>query len=130
MLCFAGVLVLFSATYYEVDHSILFADLYLRAASNGDIMYYDDNNNTEYLYIPASPALNQTWIVRNGAYYKIVAVNATVTTSSCSYTGCVQIEFFSSSGSSYGTKYYKKGIGFIKDTGSFLTATLSEIHLY
>src|ERR1035437_6537880 len=65
-----------SFTYFTVNNS-LGGTIYLRTATNGDIMAYS-NSNSDILYIPHAPTNNQTWACNQGlaATRKVVTTNA------------------------------------------------------
>jgi hypothetical protein len=103
-----------SNLYYEIEEN-LGATYYLRAAANGDIMIYKPSDNTEHLFIPAAPTVDQEWNYPISFYTKrkVISTNATVTTGSCTYTGLVQIQVFTST-SSGSTFYFKRGLGMVR----------------
>ena len=127
-----GSTVTYGAYTYFIVSSTQGGTLYLRQAANGDIMAYD-GSNADVLYIPAAPTVNQTWQCQTGfGYYrKVVSTNASLTTSSCSYTGLLEIQDLNSIGGSvFGQFYYKKGVGDVSDWQSspgttFLLSTLT-----
>lgn len=85
-----------------------------------DIYEYNSSNGQEYLYIPVNPVLNQTWPIQYGSR-KITNLSATKTTSSCTYTGLLEISDLDVNGVAYKLNYFKKGIGMVNttETGSF-----------
>lgn len=101
--------------YFKVDNS-LGGSLYLRKATNGDIKAYSIATATEYTYIPAAPITNQSWIypLQGAATRKILSTSASVTTSSCTYTGVLQIQHYDALGNPGAVIYYKKGIGIVR----------------
>ncbi len=103
-----------SKTYFEVTTN-LGGELLLRKATNGDIMAYHTSSGTEQLYIPVAPTVGQTWNcdVEGTGTRKVLSVSASLTTSSCSYTGCLKIQNTSASGTPGRTVYYKKGVGMV-----------------
>lgn len=98
-----------SFKYAHIYDSALFSDTYLREdATTHNTYFYNSNNGIEYLEIPGTPTLNQTW---SGAFgtRTVTNLSASKATSSCSYTGLLEItEVGSSSTTKY---YYKKGLG-------------------
>ena len=114
-----GTAVYNTLTYFELEaYDVTSYLFYLRTATNGDIYrYFTGGVDQEYLEVPASPTASQTW-----PYYVstavgtrvVVSTNATLSTASCSYTGCLKIEERDSGGALFSTSYYKKGIGMIE----------------
>ena len=74
-----------------------------------------DNNdykspNTEFLEVPGTPTLNQTWTSAYGTR-TVTNLNASKTTSSCTYTGLLEItEVIGAKTTKF---YYKKGLGLV-----------------
>jgi hypothetical protein len=103
-----------SLTYYK-EVSSLGGIWYLRVAGNGDIMKYNPATQSELLYVPASPTLNQTWNypMEFAATRKVISTSASYTTGSCTYTGCVKIQQFDASGNPKTVQYFKKGVGMV-----------------
>ncbi len=102
---------------------------YYRKDSNGDIYEYNTRNSIEYLLIPASPVVNQSWAVGTDTR-RVISLNATITTGSCTYSGLLQINEYFQSGNLYHSTYYKPGVGRVsKVFGSFGSETLFAIHL-
>lgn len=103
------------------DSGLTETERYFRAASNGDVYQYSTyyGAGQEFLYVPASPTLNQQWDYpvsgssQGTGKRKVTSVNASITTSSCSYTGLVTIAEYSGS-SLITTYYYKKGLGLVR----------------
>lgn len=124
----SGVATHNSLTYFVVNEN-LGGSFELRTAANGDIMRYNPSDNTEYLYIPASPANNQSWTypMDFSATRKVINTNASVTTSKCSYTGCLQIQHFDASGNPGVTDYYKKGVGMIRTDQIWAGIVISDL---
>lgn len=121
-----------SNKYYEHEEN-LGATYYLRPATNGDIMIYKSSDNTEHLFIPASPTTNQEWNYPISFYTKrkVINTNASLTTSSCSYSGLLQIQVYTSSGPA-ATYYYKKGLGMVRTDqiwSGVIFSDLSEVTL-
>lgn len=103
-------------------------------AATHNIYYY--SSNSEFLYVPATPTLNQSWAYAYGDTRKVTNVSASVTTNSCSYTGLLEISEFNSSSVLQKIEYFKKGIGMVyrKDPdsffGGFSTYKLSDVTLH
>jgi hypothetical protein len=118
--------------YYLVKNDGFFLfDLYLSVASNGDIYYHTDLNSTDFLMVPAFPTPNQTWpIGTSGDYEKVISINATLSTSHCSYTGCLQISRYDGSNSLQHTIWFKRGIGMLKYQSGMFSMTLDQITLH
>ena len=105
----------YSSNTYLVVNSTLGGTQYLRKATSGDVMSYSTSNSAEYLFIPASPTVGQSWTynLEFAATRKVISTNASFTTSSCSYTGLLKLQNFGSDGSAMSVFYYKKGVGMI-----------------
>ncbi|MFZ5552807.1 MAG: hypothetical protein ACOZCO_06810 [Bacteroidota bacterium] len=103
-----------SLTYYKVDNT-LGGTIYLRSATNGDIMIYNPSTSSELLYVPASPTTGQTWSypMQFSATRKVISSSTSFSTSSCTYSGCVKIQNFDASGNGKTVMYYKKGVGMV-----------------
>lgn len=129
----SGTAVYNSITYNKIIGSSIIGswNFYLRKAANGDIYYYETTNSTEYLYIPASPTVNQSYpmYVSGVGSRKVISTNATVTSPSCTYTGCLQIQDYNDIGSPITTWYYKKGVGLVCEN-SWIPSYLSQITLH
>jgi hypothetical protein len=79
--------------------------------NNGDVYYRSGAN--DYMQMPGTPTLGQSWVDEYTVIHEIVDLNATVTTNACTYTGCVKVlNDYTSSADTY--NYYKSGIGMIK----------------
>ncbi|MCX6292207.1 MAG: hypothetical protein NT126_10650 [Bacteroidetes bacterium] len=104
-----------SYTYFKVDNT-LGGTVYLRKAANGDIMIYNSSTSSELLFIPASPVNNQSWAftMNFAATRKVINTSASLTTPSCSYTGCLEIQNLDAGNVVQSTFYFKKGIGMIR----------------
>ncbi|CAN5846468.1 hypothetical protein BH11BAC7_BH11BAC7_25040 [soil metagenome] len=104
-------------------------------ASNHDIYYYNTNNNTEYLYIPNTPTLNQSWTFGSNTR-KVTNASASVTTANCTYTGLIEISEFNSSNALLQKEYYKRGLGLVyrEDVDTFFSSvdkfTLTSVTLH
>ena len=105
-------------TYRRItdDSFMMYPDDYeLREdASTHNIYKYNDNNGQEYLEVPGSPTLNQTWSLSSSYSRKITSLNATLTTSSCSYTGLLEMTEYDGSMDVTNVYYFKKGLGLVK----------------
>lgn len=110
-----------SIKYAHIYDSALFSDNYLRENSTTHSIYrYNSSNGTDYLEIPGSPTLNQTWTSAFGTR-TVTNLSASKSTASCTYTGLLEITEVNS-GATVTTKYYyKKGLGMVYsiETGSF-----------
>ncbi|MCP4180601.1 MAG: hypothetical protein GY756_22790 [bacterium] len=94
-----------------VDLSGWFGDRLLREDPvTHNIYYYSGNDNVEYLKVPSSPTLDQTWSIYNGTA-EVTNLSASLTTSSCSYTGLLEITETAST--VINLYYYKKGLGLV-----------------
>lgn len=105
--------------YAYIHDSPAFGDSYYREnVTTHDIYEYDTNSSNEYLAIPGSPTLNQTW---NNAYAtrKVTNLSASKSTASCTYSGLLEITETTTGSSPTTTKYYyKKGLGLVYSIGS------------
>ena len=131
----------FKLDFKEFAGSMAFGGFtrYLREV-NGSIYYAiesTDNNTgnnvwTDYLWIPATPQLNQNWEVlglfnSTVATYRdhITSINITQTSSGCTYTGGVKVQTKktdTNTGAVTSLSYeiFKKGLGIINYNGKFL----------
>jgi hypothetical protein len=101
----------------DPSHLLYTSDNYYREdATTHNIYWYDTYGFAEYLLIPASPTLNQTWTASSSTTKTVLSLSATYTTSSCSYTGLLEIGEYSSGTLKY-TYYYKKGLGEVAEVG-------------
>ena len=99
-----------------------FEHLY-REDANGNIYRYYENDNQEYLHIPASPTSGQTLATYgNGYSRKVVSSNTSFSTDDCSYTEVLEISEFSDTDTKYATFYYVKGLGLVGEPGSLGTS--------
>ena len=100
-----------SVKYAHIYDSALFSDVYMREnTANHNIYFYNDNNGNEYLAIPGSPTLNQSWTSAFGTR-TVTNLSASKSTSGCSYSGLLEItEVASGTTTKY---YYKKGLGMV-----------------
>lgn len=100
--------------------------------SNGDVFFESAGvtvSDSLYLYVPANPTVNQEWLYvisfDGHKVRKVVSTNASVSTSSCDYTGCLEIQEYDGTGDALGTYWYKPGVGQVKQlvlTSSNLTS--------
>ena len=131
MLTITGTTTFGAHVYYVFDDNNGFMylnSLYLREDSANHNIYRYDNNSTytEYLEVPNNPAVNQSWSIENGKTRKVISLNASYHTGSCSYSGLLQIKR-----DSY-TYYYKKGLGLVARIDSMYVvdaAALSAVTL-
>ena len=86
-------------------------------ASTHDLYKYSDGSGQEYLEVPGSPSVNQVWPINSGKSRKITSVNATLSTSSCNYTGLLEMQELDASLTLVYTYYFKKGLGMVKKEG-------------
>ena len=111
------------------DATSYYGDRYMREdASTHNIYSY---TSAEYLEVPASPILNQSWTGSSSYTRKVTNLSASVSTSSCSYTSLLEISEFSGS-TLKGKYYYKKGLGLVySEVTSFFvnTFTLTSVTL-
>lgn len=108
--------------YIDDDSGFMTGDLYLREeSSTHDIYAYNSSTSSEYLYLPGSPTLNQLWNCPSGQR-KVTSISATYSTSSCSYSGLLEISRINN-GTVINKSYYKKGLGLVAslDQGMFAT---------
>jgi VCBS repeat-containing protein len=82
---------------------------------------YEYYNGTECILVPGTPTVGQDLGTGCHAYNrKVSSISATVITDACTYTNCLAIDSYNSSGTFLYTDYYKKGLGFIKDLDTYL----------
>lgn len=98
--------------------------IYLREdAVNHNIYCYNDLNSTEYLVVPASPQLNQSWEGSSIFTKKVTNLSASVKTAKCSYIGLLEISEYDGT-DLVGKYYYKKGLGLVcRKEYAFFTST-------
>jgi hypothetical protein len=85
-------------------------DVYMRVDNGTNNVYqYDSNTGMEYLEIPGTPTLNQTWTSIYNRTSTVTNLSASKATSNCSYTGLLEITVVS--GTVSAKYYYKKGLG-------------------
>lgn len=114
----SGTQVINSVTYIKLNYNTSYTK-YLRVLSNGDINEFSMIDSTEHLYIPASPSLNQEWACSVESLpglgsRKVTATNVTVNSTSCSYTGCIEITEYDQFGGYRNAFVYKKNVGLVK----------------
>jgi hypothetical protein len=87
----------------------------------GDIFSYNTSTDKEYLEVPGSPTIDQTWARAGTVTRKVTNLSASLTTSKCTYTGLLEVTVFDNgvAGSKY---YYKRGLGPVAILGFKLTA--------
>jgi hypothetical protein len=127
-----------SVEYFDVTHlETAFSQTnhhYYRVAANGDVYQnFSENQTNEYLLIPANPTVGQNWQIQGAIYMDkrtVKSLTATVKTSKCTYSNCIVIdESNTSNGSVISTLYYKKGIGLVKSTSTYINEELKEVTL-
>lgn len=114
-----------SKTYFTINDqtSAMYTNTlaFREDATTHNIYYYDSNSSSEFMYIPASPTLNQTWAFSYSGTRKATNLSASVTTAGCTYSGLLEISEYNSSGTLQKKEYFKKGIGMVhrQDPDSF-----------
>jgi hypothetical protein len=107
-----------SKIFFEIEdqsNSMYTGVLYYREDTfNHNIYYYDANSNAEFLYVPGTPTLDQSWPFAYTQTRKVTGINVSIATSGCSYTGVIEISQFNSSNVLQKKEYFKKGIGMIQ----------------
>lgn len=89
---------------FQTDH------YYRENTSTHNIYCYKPSNSTDYLEVPGTPTLNQTWTSAYGTR-TVTNLNASKTTSSCTYSGLLEItEVVGSVTTKF---YYKMGLGMV-----------------
>lgn len=88
-----------------------------------NIYRFTTNTNQEYIEVPGSPTLNQSWTYVDNSTRKVTNLSASKVTPSCSYTGLLEITQTSSSGNYVELFYYKKGLGIVYKTSQGLMAS-------
>lgn len=130
-----GTIIHDSISYFKFEdpNYLLNNSLELRIDPTSKNIYsYSSSSNSEFLYIPGSPTINQVWNYSNSNTRKVTNLSASINTASCSYTGLLEISQYNSSAVLLHKEYYKKGIGMVqKQTiGTFNeTYTLKSITL-
>jgi len=107
-------------------------DRYMREDSAANIYNYNSSLSTEYLEVPASPTLNQSWVVGNGYTRKVTNLSASVSTGFCSYKGLLEISYYNSGGTLITKYYYKRGLGLVRSvspSGFAIIYSLSAVTL-
>ena len=95
------------------DVNSYYSEKYFREdISNHNIYSYNDYNNTEYLEIPYTPTLNQSWNYSSNTK-KVTNLSASVTTASCSYSGLLEVSEYDNTDVLTNKYYYKKGLGLV-----------------
>lgn len=95
---------------------------YYREDASHNIYTY---SSAEYLEVPASPTLNQSWTGSDSYTRTVTNLSASISTSSCSYTGLLEISEYSGT-TLKGKYYYKKGLGLMySEVVSFFTNTFT-----
>lgn len=104
-----------SKKYAEIkDGSIYFTDAYIREdAVTHNVYRYKSSNSTEYLEIPGTPTLNQTWPSGYGTTLTVTNLSASKNTTKCTYTGLLEITDVNTQAGITQKLYYKKGLGLV-----------------
>ncbi|MDQ3051526.1 MAG: hypothetical protein M3Q95_11615 [Bacteroidota bacterium] len=99
--------------YYNVSSSLGGAASYSQYP-NGDVKRFEFSSGDDVLHVPFNPTVGQTWQyqVDNFTSRKVVGINETVVTGSCTYTGCVKIQSFQTT-TLKRTEYFKRGVGLV-----------------
>jgi len=101
------------------SHLMYFDDYEVREdAATHNIYKYNDNNGNEYLEVPGSPTLNQTWALSSGYSRKITNLSASLSTAGCNYTGLLEMIELDGNSATVQTYYFKKGLGMVKKQGT------------
>jgi hypothetical protein len=95
--------------------------------SNGDLYEYDPDTNLSWLYLPNNPVVNQSWI-RQGEQWKVVSLNFSLTTPTCSYNNLLKVKVTDTDGT-YNYVCFGKGLGIVAqlDESSSITMYLGEV---
>jgi hypothetical protein len=124
---YQGTEVIQSQSYYKtrITNEIgNFSWVYHRYDSNGDLYelweLFTGGWAIEKVIVPGNLTIGQSWTDPNSNQsfvytYEVISLNASVTTSSCNYTGLIQIDE-SLNGTVTDKRYYKKGLGEVKET--------------
>jgi hypothetical protein len=105
--------------------------------SNGDVFFKSAGvltNDTNYLHVPANPTLNQEWLYTisfdGHITRRVTSLTASVTTSNCDYTDCIEIKSYDGTGDYLYAHYYKQGLGLVKkDNSLFADNNLNSVTL-
>jgi hypothetical protein len=95
--------------------------------SNGDLYEYDPDTNLSWLYLPNNPVVNQSWI-RQGEQWKVVSLNFSLTTPTCSYNNLLKVKVTDTDGT-YNYVCFGKGLGIVAqlDESSSITMYLGGV---
>jgi hypothetical protein len=117
--------VISGVTYYQVKYddgtgfsSPTTLDFRTDAVTNN---VYVRSGGTDQLLIPGSPTVGQSLgadPIGVADARTVVSTNASITTPTCTYSGCIKVEDFSS-GSHLDYSYFKKGLGFIYNDNDY-----------
>ena len=114
-----------SLSYFKIDDqtAVMYGStVELRQdAATHNIYYYDSNSGSEFMYVPATPTLNQSWAYTNGGTRKVTNLSSSISTGSCNYTGLIEITTYDSGSVLMDKEYFKKGAGMVhrEDPDSF-----------
>lgn len=106
-----------SKTYRRITDSsnLMFLDDYeIREDASHNMYRYYDFDGSEYLEVPGSPTLNQSWPLYSGRSRKVTDLNASLTTDGCNYTGLLKIAVLDNNQNPVQYEYFKKGLGLVK----------------
>jgi hypothetical protein len=90
--------------------------------SNGDLYEYDPDTNSSWLYLPNNPVVNQSW-TRQGEEWKVVSLNYSLTTPTCSYNNLLKVKVTDSNGD-YDYVCFGKGLGIVAQLDQSLSITM------
>jgi hypothetical protein len=130
-----------SKTYFDIsvlDSPNTPTDEFYRVDTAGNIYYFNLGTDSEYLFIPANPVVNQSWrypvgypLSNSFGTRKITALNYGLTNNYCTYSGLIQIEEFTQNAGFIESYYYKKGLGLVaRRNNSTVNDNLSSVTLY
>jgi len=107
-----------SHTYFGITDATIYmytGTVYFREDSTSHNIYIYDGTITggEYIHVPATPVLNQSWAYYSSSTRKATNLSASITTSSCSYTGLLEISEYTPTGTLKTKEWYKKGVGMV-----------------
>ena len=79
---------------------------------NGDLREYDPDSGRDWLYLPSSPVVGQSWL-RNDSQWEVLSVNETLQTPACNYTSLLKVQITDTNDGSIDYGYFGKGLGLI-----------------
>ena len=100
----------------DSDNNMLSYDYELREDATTHDLYQYYFSGEEFLVVPGSPTLNQSWTTVTNWTRKVTSVSASVSSHDCNYTGLLEITEYDANMEIKNKYYYKKGLGLVKWT--------------